>query len=427
MSQAQHVPSSEAPAPPTGLRRIAAALLHRDFRVLWFGACFSSIGTWMQSLAENWLVLSLTASAFYLGLDAFLQQLPIMLFTLIGGVFADRYDRRITLMTSQWVQLSTAAVLAALVYSGVVQVWHILVLSFITGTAQAFGGPAYQSLIPSLVGKQDLTNAIALNSIQFNVARMLGPLLAGGTLAVLKRWGVADMTALAICFALNALSFLAVILSLMSLHLRHMPAARTQNMFGELKQGLAFVHEQRSIMALMVLGAATAFFGIPMLTLLPVFARDVFGSGVEGYSVLLSFSGAGAVVGAMVVAWLGRFKHMGLTTLLVQACFGVLIALVAWSRLLYLTYLLLFASGFTLMIVVSCLMSLVQLIAPNEMRGRVMSIYLVAFRGGMPLGSLVSGYLASVRSAPTVIAFNGVALLAVSVYFLMKTKEIRGL
>jgi MFS family permease len=381
----------------------------------------------MQSLAENWLVLSLTASAFYLGLDAFLQQLPIMLFTLIGGVVADRHDRRLTLIASQWIQLSTAAVLAALVYFGIVEVWHILVLSFITGTAQAFGGPAYQSLIPSLVGKQDLTNAIALNSIQFNVARMLGPLLAGGTLALLKRWGVADMTALAICFAINALSFLAVILSLMSLHLKHMPAARTQNMFGELKQGLAYVREERSIRALMVLGAATAFFGIPMLTLLPVFARDVFGSGVEGYSVLLSFSGAGAVVGAMVVAWLGRFPHMGWTTLLVQACFGVVIALVAWSRWLPLSYVLLFASGVTLMIVVSCLMSLVQLIAPNEMRGRVMSIYLVAFRGGMPVGSLASGYFASVSSAPRAIAFNGIALVAVSVYFLLRTKEIRAL
>jgi MFS family permease len=427
LAQVHPSPPPEAPEVPKGLRRIAAALHYRDFRVLWFGACFSSIGTWMQSLAENWLVLSLTASAFYLGLDAFLQQLPIMLFTLIGGVVADRYDRRLTLMASQWVQLSTAAALAALVYFGVVEIWHILLLSFITGTAQAFGGPAYQSLIPSLVSKQDLTNAIALNSIQFNVARMLGPLLAGGTLVVLKRWGVADMTALAICFAINALSFLAVILSLMSLHLKHTFAARAHNMFDELKQGLAYVHEQRSIRALMVLGAATAFFGLPMLTLLPVFARDVFGSGVEGYSVLLSFSGAGAVAGAMVVAWLGHFRHMGSTTLLVQACFGVLIALIAFSPSLYLTYLLLFASGVTLMIVVSCLMSLVQLIAPNEMRGRVMSIYLVAFRGGMPLGSLVSGYAASQSSAPTVIAFNGVALLAVSVYFLMKTKEIRAL
>ena len=381
----------------------------------------------MQSLAENWLVLSLTASAFYLGLDAFLQQLPIMLFTLIGGVIADRHDRRLTLMASQWMQLLTAAILALLVFLGVVEVWHILVLSFITGTAQAFGGPAYQSLIPSLVGKQDLTNAIALNSIQFNVARMLGPLLAGATLAVLKRWGVPDMTALAICFAVNALSFLAVILSLMSLHIKHLPAARTHNMFDELKQGLSYVRHERSIMALMVLGAATAIFGIPLMTLLPVFARNVFGSGVEGYSALLAFSGAGAVVGATVVAWLGRFPRMGLTTMLVQACFGVTLTLVALSRSLYLTYFLLFIGGIAMMIVVSCLMSLVQLIAPNHLRGRVMSIYMTAFRGGMPAGSLVSGYVASITSAPTILVLNGIALVAVSVFFLLKTEEIRAL
>jgi MFS family permease len=428
---AQAQPSSptevEAPAPHKGLKRVFAALRHRDFRVLWFGACFSSIGTWMQSMAENWLVLSLTASAFYLGFDAFLQQLPIMLFTLIGGVVADRHDRRLTLMASQWVQLSTAATLTALVYFGKVHVWHILVLSFITGTAQAFGGPAYQSLIPSLVGTKDLTNAIALNSIQFNVARMLGPLLAGATLAALKRAGVADMTALAICFGLNALSFLAVILSLMSLHIKHIAAARVHNMFAELKHGIAYVEKQRSLMALMVLGAATAFFGIPMLTLLPVFGRAVYSVEVEGYSALLSFSGAGAVAGATVVAWLGRFRHMGLTTLLVQAGLGAAIIVLAFNRILPVTYALLFVCGLSWMIVISCLMSLVQLIAPNEMRGRVMSIYLVAFRGAMPLGSLVSGYAASISSAPTVMAINGVALIAASVYFLFKTQEIRSL
>jgi len=413
--------------PPKGFRRLAAALHHRDFRVLWFGACASSIGTWMQSLAENWLVLSLSASAFFLGLDAFLQQLPIMLFTLIGGVVADRHDRRLTLMASQWVQLATAAILCVLVYFRVIEIWHILLLSFITGTAQAFGGPAYQSLIPSLVGKQDLTNAIALNSIQFNVARMVGPLLAGATLAAFKRSGVEDMTAYAVCFALNALSFLLVIVSLMSLHIKHLPAPRTHNMMGELRQGLSYVREERSIMALMVLGAATTFFGIPMLTLLPVFAKDVFGSGVEGYSALLAFSGAGAVAGSMIVAWLGRFPRMGLTTLLVQLFFGAMITLLALNRSLYASYVLLFVSGLALMIVLSCITSLVQLIAPNEMRGRVMSIYLVAFRGGMPIGSLVSGYVASISSAPTVLTLNGIAMLVVSVYFLLKNKEIRAL
>ena len=408
---------------------MAAALHHRDFRVLWFGACTSSIGTWMQSLAENWLVLSLalTAPAFYLGLDAFLQQLPIMLFTLIGGVVADRHDRRLTLMASQWVQLATAAILAVLVYFRVIEIGHILLLSFITGTAQAFGGPAYQSLIPSLVGKQDLTNAIALNSIQFNVARMVGPLLAGATLVAFKRGGVEDMTAYAACFALNSISFLVVIVSLMSLHIKHLPAQHKHNMMAELRQGIWYVREERNIMALMVLGAATTFFGVPMLTLLPVFAKNVFGADVEGYSALLAFSGAGAVGGSMIVAWLGRFNRMGLATLLVQVFFGVTITLLALNRSLYLSYVLLFAAGMALMIVLSCITSLVQLIAPNEMRGRVMSIYLVAFRGGMPIGSLVSGYIASVTSAPTVLALNGLAMLAVSAYFLMKNKEIRAL
>jgi MFS family permease len=409
------------------MRRMAAALLHRDFRVLWFGACTSSIGTWMQSLAENWLVLSLTASAFFLGLDAFLQQLPIMLFTLIGGVFADRYDRRQTLMSSQWVQLSCAATLAVLVYFHVVQIWHILLLSFLTGFAQAFGGPAYQSLIPSLVGTKDLTNAIALNSIQFNVARMVGPLLAGATLAAFKRWGVPDMTAFAACFSLNALSFLVVIVALMSLHIKHLPAPHAQNMMEELRHGLSFVRKERSIMALMVLGAATTFFGLPVMTLLPVFAKDVFGSDVEGYSKLLAFSGAGAVVGSMVVAWRGRFPRMGLSTLLMEVALGVLLTLMALSRSLHITYLLLFVTGIALMIAISTIMSLVQLIAPDKMRGRVMSIYLVAFRGGMPLGSLVSGYFASISSAATIMAINGVMLTLVSIYFLLRNQEIRAL
>jgi MFS family permease len=414
-------------APSRAIRRIAAALLHRDFRVLWFGACTSSIGTWMQSLAENWLVLALTGSAFFLGLDAFLQQLPILLFTLIGGVIADRRDRRQTLMGSQWVQLASAATLALLVYFHVVQIWHILALSFLTGCAQAFGGPAYQSLIPSLVGKQDLTNAIALNSIQFNVARMVGPLLAGGALAAFKRWGVEDMTAYSACFSFNALSFLVVIVALMSLHIKHLPAAHTQNMMQELRHGLSYVREEHSIMALMVLGAATTFFATPMLVLLPVFAKEVFGSDVEGYSRLLAFSGAGAVVGSMVVAWLGKFPRMGLTTLLVEAGLGVLLTAVALTRSLPATYLLLFITGMALMIAISTIMSLVQMIAPNEMRGRVMSIYLVAFRGGMPLGSLVSGFFASRTSASTVFTVNGIMVVIVSIYFLLKNKEIRAL
>ena len=163
------------------------AFTYRDFRVQWIGACTSSIGTWMQIVAQNWLVYTLTESPFYLGLDAFLQQLPIILFSLIGGVFADRYDRRRTLLMSQIVQMSTSAALALLMYFQAVEIWQILALSFVTGCAQAFGGPAYQSLIPSLVDKKDLPNAVALNSIQFNVARVLGPLAFGVILGAFQR------------------------------------------------------------------------------------------------------------------------------------------------------------------------------------------------------------------------------------------------
>jgi len=398
------------------------AFTYRDFRVLWFGACTSSIGTWMQSLAANWLVLALTGSATYLGLDAFLQQLPIMLFTLIGGVLADRLDRRRTLLMSQYVQTATAATLALLVYFDVVAIWHVLTLSFIAGCAQAFGGPAYQSLIPSLVSKRDLANAIALNSIQFNVARVLGPLFAGAVLAVFATWGFADASpeAMTACFTLNALSYLVVIYALSSLHVRHIPPTTTRPMLEELRGGLDYVRNSPAIPPLIVLAFATTFLGMPLLTLLPVYARDIYHQGVTEYSRMMAFSGAGAIVGSLFVAWLGRFKHMGVTTLSVQVAFGLFIVLFAITRTIYVSYALLFLTNVALMIVFSTVTSLIQLLAPNEMRGRVMSIYMLAFRGGMPLGSLASGYMASQFGAPAVLVVNGSLLMAVAAYFLLK-------
>jgi MFS family permease len=414
--------ATPAASEPRGFRRTLTAFTYRDFRVLWFGACTSSIGTWMQSLAANWLVLALTGSATYLGLDAFLQQLPIMLFTLIGGVLADRLDRRRTLLLSQYVQTATAATLALLVYFDVVAIWHILTLSFIAGCAQAFGGPAYQSLIPSLVSKRDLTNAIALNSIQFNVARVLGPLFAGAVLSVFANWGFADESpeAMTACFTLNALSYLVVIYALTSLHVRHIPPTTTKPMLEELRGGLDYVRSTPAIPPLIVLAFATTFLGMPLLTLLPVYARDIYHQGVTEYSRMMMFAGAGAIVGSLIVAWLGRFKHMGVTTLTVQVAFGLFIVLFATTRVIYVSYLLLFLTNVALMIVFSTVTSLIQLLAPNEMRGRVMSIYMLAFRGGMPLGSLASGYMASQFSAPAVLVVNGSLLMVVGAYFLIK-------
>jgi predicted MFS family arabinose efflux permease len=415
-------PGLDAPPPSSSgarfARRVAAALAHRDFRILWLGACTSTIGTWMQRVAQSWLVLTVSGSAFYLGLDSFLGELPILLFTLIGGVIADRHDRRYLLMGSQVVQMCCAFVLTALVFLDVVRIWHVLTLSFVAGTAQAFGGPAYQSLIPQLVSKDNLPNAIALNSIQFNIARVLGPLLAGLTLATVGS---------AACFGLNGLSFLAVIAGLTMIHPGGKAPPTDRTILAELRGGLSYVSRQRSLVALIALAFVSTFLGLPLLTFLPVFAQDVFHRGVGEYSRMMAFSGAGAVCGAVIVAWLGRFPHMGRSLLVVLGIFGVLIAAFALSRWLWVSYTIIFVAGAALIVVFSLLTSLVQLIAPNEMRGRVMSIYMVAFRGGSPLGSLVAGYGASRMSAPAVLVVNGVLLILVAVYLMTWRRSVKEL
>ena len=400
------------------LHRALTAFTYRDFRILWLGAFTSTVGTWMQRVAQSWLIFELTQSSFYLGLDDFLGQLPILLLTLIGGVIADRHDRRQLLLGSQYVQMATAFTLAALVYWQQITVWHILALSFVAGIAQAFGGPAYQSLVPSLVSRQDLPNAIALNSIQFNLARVFGPLLAGVTLATFGT---------ALCFGLNGLSFLVVIVALLSLSVKHIPPAERKPMLQELRGGLSYVRHQPAILALTVLAFLTTFLGLPLLTFLPIFAREIFGGDVGRYSALMAYSGMGAVIGALVVAWLGRFARMGLTLLLVQFAFGMLVTAFALSRIGWLSNLLLFLDGAALIVVFSLTASLVQLLVPDHLRGRVMSIYMVAFRGGMPLGSLWGGYAATLSSAPYVRAVNGALVSLVAAYFLVRSHGVREL
>jgi predicted MFS family arabinose efflux permease len=396
------------------LRRIAAALTYRDFRVLWAGAFTSSVGTWMQKVAQGWLVLTLTDSPFYLGLDAFLGEVPILLLTLFGGVVADRRDRRRVLLVSQYVQMATAFALAALVYADVVRIWHILALSAVTGTAQAFGGPAYQSLMPTLVRKDEMPNAIALNSIQFNLARIIGPLAAGVALAAFGS---------AACFALNGLSFLVVIASLLSLRVTHVPSTRTQSVVDELRSGLRFVHGHIPIRSYMFLAFCTALLGSPVLTLLPVMVQKVFHQDAAGYSWMMAFSGAGSVVGALMVAWLGRFPRMARTALTLQAVLGLVLVAFASSRVLPLSYALLFCGSIAMMMVFALLTSLVQLEAPNDMRGRVVSIYMMAFRGGMPLGSIMAGAFAARTSAPLALMVTGGLLTVIVAVFAAMTKD----
>jgi MFS family permease len=385
-------------------RRLGAALVYRDYRVLWIGAFTSSIGTWMQRVAQSWLVLDLTNSAFYLGLDAFLGEAPLLLFTLLGGVVADRYERRRVLLVSQAIQMASAFTLAILVFTDVARIWHVLALSFLTGTAQAFGGPAYQSLLPGLVRTEHVPNAIALNSIQFHLARIIGPLGAGVALAT---WGSSA------CFSINGLSFLVVIGSLLSL--RPMPpAVRTpRSIAAELGGGLRFVRSRPDIRSLMFLAFCTALLGAPVLTLLPVMVKFVFQQDAAGYSRLMAFSGAGGVLGAMAVAWLGRFAHMERTAMVLQTGLGVMLIAFALSRSLPISYALLFVGSFALLMSFALLNSCVQLAVPDDMRGRTLSVYMMAFRGGMPLGSLGAGYVAQHTSAPTALVATGILLVIV--------------
>ena len=407
-----------SPARHPVIGRALAAFHYRDFRVLWFGAFTSTVGNWMQQVAQAWLVFELTQSSFYLGLDYFFGQLPILLLTLIGGVVADRHDRRYVLLTSQVIQMTSAFTLAILIVTHLVKVQYILMLSFTAGLGQAFGGPAYQALIPSLVQKKDLPNAIALNSIQFNLARVFGPLLAGVTLAA---WGSAA------CFTLNGLSFLVVIVALLSMSIRHVKPENPKPMLHELQSGLRYARGEAAIVALTVLASLATFLGLPLLTFLPVFAKDIFHGDINRFSHMVSFSGAGAVCGALVTAWLGRFKHMGRALLGTLAAFGALVTAFALCRIGWLSNVLLFGTGATLLMTFSMTASLVQLIVPDNLRGRVMSIYMVFFRGGMPLGSLASGYAASLTSAPYVLALNGGLVSLVAIYFLIRSHGVRRL
>ncbi|HEX8984864.1 MAG TPA: MFS transporter [Bryobacteraceae bacterium] len=400
------------------LSRIFKAFGYRDFRLLWFGACTSSVGTWMQKLAQSWLVLQLSNSPFLLGLDAFLGELPILLFSLFGGVAADRRDRRHLLLGSQLLQMSCAFLLALLFALKLAKVWHILCLSFITGLAQAFGGPAYQALIPSIVSIENVSNAIALNSIQFNLARVVGPVLGGIALA---RLGAAW------CFGLNGLSFVAVIVSLLAIRTPFVRGAGTETVMDSMKQGLRFVRKHEAMPALVALAFIMTALGVPLMVFLPVFARDVLHSGVNSYTLLLSVYGGGSIAGALMVAAMGDRTGKGRIALGFLVALGATMAAFSISRSLPLSCVFLFLAGASLVSVLSLVSSLVQEITTDAMRGRVLSVYNVAFRGGMPIGSLLTGALTPVLTAPVVLAANGVLLSALGLYYFVVQRRVASL
>ena len=392
------------------LRRVFRAFHHRDFRLMWIGACVSTTGTFIQQFAQSWLVYDLTKSPFYLGLDLFLGQLPIMLFSLFGGVFADRLDRRKMLLSSQYIQMTCAFVLAALFVTHTVRIWHILTLSFLVGCGQSFGGPAYSALLPTLVNNEDLSNAVAMNSIQFNLARILGPALGGLAYSVLgATW----------CFTLNGISYIAVIVSLFMIRVRFVAPPAHASVMKSMGEGIQFIRRREGLGPLVLLAFCTTLLGFSLTGFLPVIVQTIFHRGPETYELLLICSGAGSISGALMVAGMERLKGQGWVAVMSLVVVGGATAGFAFSRWLPLSCVLIFLTGAALMTAASLMVSLVQLIVADHMRGRVMSVYNVAFRAGIPLGSIALGKLIPWIGVSWAIAGSGSILIAVSLYFLV--------
>lgn len=397
------------------LRRIFTAFEYRDFRLMWAGACTSSIGTWMQKLAQSWLVLQLSGSAFMLGLDAFLGEIPIFLLALVAGVAADRFDRRRLLIYSQLIQMTCAFTLAWLFAMGTVQVWHILTLSFVVGVAQAFGAPAYQSLLPSLVPREHLSNAIAMNSIQFNLARVAGPALGGFALA---NFGAAW------CFGLNGLSYIAVIVSLLMITTMFVPSPGKESVLESMRQGLRFIGRKPGVKTLIAVSFASTSLGVSIVTFLPVFAKDVFGGNEATYTILLTVEAAGAICGALLVAFRGKTAHLWRDSMASLAALGACMSAFALMPSFYVGLVFLFFAGLALITCFAMMSSLIQFMATDEMRGRVMSIYNIAFRGGMPIGSLITGRLVEDFAARPVIAGEGAILVFIGLALLASNRRM---
>jgi predicted MFS family arabinose efflux permease len=396
--------------------RTFRAFRYRDFRLMWMGACLSTIGTFVQQFAQSWLVYDLTKDPFYLGLDLFLGQLPIMMFSLFGGVFADRLDRRKMLLSSQYIQMFCAFTLAFLFGTHRLHghIWPILTLSFFVGVGQSFGGPAYSALLPTLVGPEDLSNAIAMNSIQFNLARILGPTIGGLAYTTLgATW----------CFGLNGLSYLFVIASLFMIHVKFAPSKSTESVLTSMKEGIRFIRRRDGMTALVILAFCTTLFGFSLNGFLPVFVRNIFHKGPETFTLLLVCSGAGSICGALAVAASEKMKGQGRLTLMILVSLGLLTAGFAVSRRLPLSCTLMFLAGAAVMASASFMVSLAQLLTPDAMRGRVMSVYNLAFRAGIPLGGLALGKLIPIFGVSRALSGAGLALVAVSLYFLLVNRD----
>ena len=392
-------------------RKTFAALRHYNYRLFFFGQLVSVVGTWMQTVAIGWLVYQLSNSALTLGAVRFLTAIPITFLTLMGGAVADRFAKRRIVVITESTAMLLAFLLAALVYFDVVKIWHIALIGLLEGITDAFDIPTRQSFVVEMVGKDDLMNAIALNSSMFNGARVFGPALAGILI------GVVGLTS---CFFLNGVSYLAIVAAYLAMRLPATPPRETRHsMWHETIEALRYVRSNRTLRAIISLVTVVSLFGWPYSVLLPVFARDVLCVGVKGYGFLMAANGVGALCGALMLASLGDSPHK--RKLFFGGLFGFSATLFvfALSRVYWLSAAALAASGFFMIIFFATANTSVQTRTPDELRGRVMGIYALAFLGLTPFGSILAGATARLTSAPFTIA-TGAIICALTALLVMR-------
>ena len=391
------------------ISRTFASLRHPNYRLWFIGQLFSLVGTWMQNTAQGYLIYELTGSALYLGLVSFAAGVPTWLFTLYGGVIADRIPRRNLLLITQTSAMVLAFILAALVLTGIVQPWMILILAFFLGTVNAFEAPVRISFVRELVAdREDMPNAIALNATLFNAAATLGPAVGGLTYAAVGP---------GLCFILNGISFSAVLTALALMRIAVLPAP-TQRVSAvlQLKEGFAYVRSQPAILYLMIGSAFLSICGFSLFALMPAWAKDVLGGDATTNGLLNSARGLGSMVGALLIATLSYLKRRGRMWALGSYAMPLFTLLFALMRELPLSLLMLFGFGLNLMMIANINNALIQMEVPDELRGRVMSIYTLVFQGGFPIGSLLAGAAAAQIGEPTTIAISAVLLLGFALF-----------
>jgi len=397
------------------------AFSHRNYRVYWIGMLVSQTGSWMQTLGQQWLVLQLTNSALWLGIIGFCSSVPVLIFSMYAGALADRMNKRHLIMITQTAAMLQALVLAILTSTGLVQTWHVVLCALGLGVINAFDRPARQSFVVELVGREDLPNAIALNSMIFNGSRIFGPSLAG-ILVAIPQVGPAG------AFWINAVSFLAVLASLAIMDHKPGPLTdRGRSMRANIAEGFQYARSSSLISTLMVMATITSIFGMSYNTMMPIMARDVLKVGAAGQGVMMTCVGIGAVIGLLAMASVSSIVPTGKVFVGSNLLWPPMLLLVGLSRSFPLTLAALLVLGGALMVQNAATNTLLQTAVPDKLRGRVMGLYNVTFNGMMPFGSLQTGIVADAFGAPVALAVGGVICLVRALWLTLRAPHLREL